>query len=143
MPPNRPLISAGIVDFDEPRLVIVGDPEGFLWLASLIESAWTGDLSSLGGKLHLAGVQLCIGHSGLHGGLEWRGTQLHWRLSNSALQLFPEQLRALAQSEGAGHAYLDDPAEEDTSIQAIASKGEYDPATLFGDGEIGGTAAGT
>jgi hypothetical protein len=134
MPSNHPLLSAGIVDFCEPTLVLAGDAEGFLWLAALIESGWTGDLSTFGDKLQLVGVQLGLMHSDPHGGLEGCGTQLCWRLSSAALQLFPELLRALAQSGRDGHAYMDDPPGEDTSTQVIASKGEYDPAFLFSDG---------
>ena len=145
MPEDHPLLSAGIVDDfhdQKPVLVIVGDAEGFLWLANLIESGWSGDLSTFSDELHLAGVQLFTAHSGVRGGLERCGAQLRWRLSSAASQVFPKQLRALAQTERDGHAYLDDPAAEDTSVHVVASRGEYDPGLLFGDSKTGKPADG-
>jgi hypothetical protein len=126
---NGPILHAGMIDFGEPIFLILGGPEGFLWLADLIESRWTGIFSGLSSKIRLTNTDLALIYSDSDGGLGGVGSVLRWTLSARAVRSFPEQLRALALSDGPHHAYLDDP--EGRGIQVIASKGEYEP-TVFG-----------
>ncbi len=128
---SGPPLHIGIADFSEPTLLILGESEGFLWLADLIESRWTGNLSTLVPEVRLANIaELELTYPGADGGAEQRGSVVHWRIQDTAVGLFPERLRALARC-GEGHHYLDAPPSVAT-LQVVASKGEYDPRVIFG-----------
>jgi hypothetical protein len=127
----RPIISIGFLDDFKglPTLLCLGEREGFLWLAKLIESGWTGDFSTLKDKVHLAGIQLELRHS-VAARLALEGTQLRWCLSDGCREAFPEQLQELASGDRPGHTYLDPPSGPG-AIQVVASKGEYSPLQVF------------
>ena len=128
------LLYVGYVsDFIEgtgPALPILGDTAGFLWLGNIIESRWVGKLSLLSPRVILANIGLNLAYSESHPGLMRSGAEFNWTLSNSSSKMLPGLLRGLAASDGPGHAYLDGPLEA-AGIQVVASKGEYDPATLL------------
>jgi hypothetical protein len=134
VPAANPLLYIGLADFAEPTLLILGDSEGFLFLADLISSRWTGSFSSLSSTVRLGNVDVNLSYSTGESGIERCGTRLCWCVPGAAVELFPEQLRALARSEGPHHAYLDTPSKE--NIQIVASKSEYDPAGVFGTPQL-------
>jgi len=106
---DDPTLYIGMVDFNEPTLLILGDPKGLFWLADLIESRWAGKLSSLSPVIMSQRLDILVVHDDPQGGLLPRGVELQWGLSRKAAGVFPEQLRGLARSENPGHAYLDEP----------------------------------
>jgi hypothetical protein len=81
-------------------------------------------------RVTLANIELHLGHSENHAGLKRAGSEFHWTLSNSEVRAFPGQLRGLAAADGPAHVYFDTPL-KGGNVQAIASKNEYDPATIF------------
>jgi hypothetical protein len=115
----------------EPTVLILGDAQGFSWLAGIIESRWTGSFS-LFPCVQLANMNLYLSYSDKSGQLERSGPNFHWKLSNIEAIAFPEQLIELADSEHPCHAYLDAPVPRE-GIQVVASLNEYDPKLLFPD----------
>jgi hypothetical protein len=127
---DSPSLHIGIADFAKPTLLIVGDASSLLWLATSIQERRTGRLADLSSSIKLKNVDLRLSHANDEGRLERRSGVLDWTISPLEARKFADQLRALATSEGPGHAYLDTSA-NDSGIQIVASKGEYDPDTVF------------
>jgi hypothetical protein len=127
---DSPFLHVGIADFAKPTLLIIGDASSLLWLANSIQERRTGRLADLSPSIKLNNVELRLSHVSDQGRLERHGDVLDWKISPLEARKVSDQLRAVATSEGPGHAYLDTCA-NDSGIQIVASKGEYDPDTVF------------
>jgi hypothetical protein len=126
-------VYVGLVDFADPTLLIVTDASGFRWLAQLIASRQSGDLSRFSSEIELphdTRFHLRFSDEGV--GLERHGSDLFWNIAPTDAGVFAAQLRSLADTDCPGHHYLD-PTAGIQRIEVIASKGEYNPITIFSD----------
>jgi hypothetical protein len=124
-------LAVGLVDFDGPTLLLIGDTAGLSSLADLfameaeITSARTERiLFPTGGELHL--------HFGVEETqLVKAGSKVDWFISSADSKIYAELIRSVAESERPSHNYLD--VSGNVEIEIIVSKDEYDPATVFTD----------
>jgi hypothetical protein len=129
MPNEQFTLHIGIVDFSEPTLLVLGNPESFLWLAErisgrqLVAIEW-GAMTSL--------TRLRFVPTAHHRGrLSRHESDFEWDISASESEKVAEQLKALAANDRSGHAYLD-PASNEAAVELVASINEYDPSRVFG-----------
>jgi hypothetical protein len=78
----------------EPAMLILGSAQGFLSLASIFESRWSGDLSVFP-WVKLKDINLKLSYSDAARQLERNELQFHWLLSDAEVRAFPSQLKAL------------------------------------------------
>lgn len=123
----EPALHVGLVDFSEPTLLLIGEPDTFHWLAEQLTARCSFALEGAPGGAH---ASLRFVPTLQDGRLSRRGDAFEWELSVAEAQLAARQLKELASSERPAHAYLD-PTTNSTEVQLVASIGEYDPARVF------------
>ena len=122
-------LRAGLVDFADPTFLLLGESSSFDWLAEQLENKRAVVLEGESGE---SPERLLIVPSDREGRMSRAGAILEWQLSASEAALVSQQLRELAASPAPAHVYLD-PASNLAGVQVMASKGEYDPTTVFAE----------
>lgn len=117
------------MDFAEPTLLLLGTSSSFNWLAEQVERRREMVLEGAAGRA--LGILLLV-PSAQEGRFSRHGHTLTWRISLDQAARVTQQLRELAASLLPAHVYLD-PENNFTDLQVVASKGEYDPARVFGE----------
>jgi hypothetical protein len=121
---------AGLANFAEPTLLLLGDMPGLLTLKDFFEKQ---DSVGIGRLLNLVEIQLEIHFAPEDSGLEKSGTQFAWYISPMDAKKFARLIEEVASSEKPAHAYLDTSGH--TGFEIIVSKGEYE-ASVLGDGGL-------
>lgn len=120
----------GTVDFAEPTLLIVGDDQSILHLASYIYSRKIINLSEDPSWVKMMNTNLHLVPTDLSGDIKRLGDSFYLTISDEDAKNFSEQLWNLAASKHPAHTYLDTKADS-AGVEVVVSKGEYDPATIF------------
>lgn len=124
MKKEQPNLELGLVDFEEPTLLLLGETSSFDWLACRIAE---GCEFALKGRVSLKFIP-----SMQEGELSGTGNEFEWHMSHAEMALVAQQLRELATGDVPAHAYLDS-IRNTAGIQIMASKGEYEPARIFSE----------
>src|SRR3954451_7970601 len=122
-----PLHIGFVEDFRSgPAILLIGDAQDFLWLADLIGTRWTGNLSDLLTASEQCSIAMTLAYD-VCGGVTHLGKDFYWILSDREVREAIAMLRSLAESAKPGHQYLGTGGGE---IEVVASKDEYDPKTF-------------
>lgn len=118
------MIGIGVVDFQDPTLLIAGDAFDIKGLASLIASS--NELTIRNGDLYkLRGIQeIDITYTQGRSSFESTKGGIRWRLSNPERTRISALLHDLASSDAPAHSYLD-PENNLSGFEVVASVGEY------------------
>lgn len=117
----------GLVTFQDPTLLLIGDAGSFAWLAGELEAGRPVTLKS-DADVEPIRLLLLPGNGGA--GCARAGGVVEWHLSQREADAVATQLRELAGYGSPAHAYLD-PEVTTAELQIVASWGEYDPARVF------------
>lgn len=117
----------GLVTFQDPTLLLIGDSGSFAWLAGELEAGRPVTLMSDPGVDPIR-LLLLPANGGV--GCARAGGVVSWHLSRCEAVAVASQLRELAGYGSPAHAYLD-PEVTTAELQIVASRGEYDPARVF------------
>ena len=128
MESNQLGLRVGLVNFHEPTLLLIGDASSFTWLAGQLEIRCPLLLEAEPGNEIRS---LSIEPSQREGRAFRSGPVLKWQISAHEAVLAAGRLRELAAHPSPAHAYLG-PEFAEAGVQIVASKGEYDPARVFG-----------
>jgi hypothetical protein len=112
----------GRMEFADPTLLISGDEQSLLWLAEQIESRQMTTLRRSNPKFFVSEASVTLIPVDAPGRLDQQRGQYEWRIGEPQARDFVARLRVLAKSLSPAHAYLD----TESSLQLVASKGEYD-----------------
>jgi hypothetical protein len=118
----------GVVDFDDPTLLILGKPDSFLWFAAQISARRAFTLEGGPGESHASLRFVPTEGSGL---LTRQGNAFEWQISALECKQVVEHLESLAARDDPRHAYLD-PAFNEAGVQVTASINEWDASHIFG-----------
>jgi hypothetical protein len=132
MPTQDSLIHVGIADFSPRALLLIGDQQSLTWLAQEIAQKRLVRLKDHPTRARMAGIaDLEIVPNSDRSSLRVDSDHhVTWTIARTDAAGYSEQLVALAKAEQPAHTYLDPTNGSD--LELIASKGEYDPAKLFG-----------
>ena len=120
----------GIVEFENPTVLVLGDAAAFLTLASRIQERQTFRMAE-SGFAELKNIrEITVMPCEDHGEFSRIDDELVWKVSAFEADAFAAQLQALGESKDAGHTYLD-PSTNSTDLEIVASKDEYQASVLF------------
>lgn len=122
-------MSVGLADFAEPTLLILGDAGSLNWLADRLCSRQPLDFAALP-FVRPVHVSLRLEPTEGDGSFSRQNATFVWKVSRPESQRVADQLRALARSEVAAHAYLD-PKVNSANVEVVVSKGEYASDAVF------------
>lgn len=132
MSKETPFLYISIADFKDPTLLVLGDAKSLNWLADQIEARLLLDFAAMDVSIRQVKVKLRMIPTTEDGSLNRHDNTntFDWLISLTESRQFAEQLRALAASETLAHTYLDT-ASNNSGIEVVVSKGEYDPVAVF------------
>jgi hypothetical protein len=120
---DEPQLCAGLVDFSEPTLLIIGDASAFTELANHILKRQEVHLP----KSNCIDIALSIVPTESPSRLQRTGNEFILNISATDAAMFADLIAGLVNSHAPAHTYLDFPGE----IAVMISKGEYDPKKVF------------
>jgi hypothetical protein len=116
-------LCAGLVEFSEPTLLIVGDAAALTELADQIQGRQKFRVP----ESNCIDIAVSFVATESQSKLQRNGNEYILRISASDAQIFADLIAALVNSHVPAHTYLD----LNDEIPIMISKGEYDPKKIF------------
>jgi hypothetical protein len=117
------MLTAGIIDFDPPALLVIGSMEDF---AKLSEQLMTSGGAVVSAAQHgrIAAFRMKAAGSNEDPAFALVDGEVIWRMDAGEMSETIAKLRGLCASAGPGHQYME-PRKDGTGFEVIFSKGEY------------------